>query len=228
MTDPVAEAAAQIAAQQAEPSLLEKAIDTIHDLEAKVEHLIHPEVANDAAATTPVAAGGAESAAIAPVAAEGAVPVLEPVPNVPATVEASATVGVSGDAAGEQQPGSTGTSNQSEAMPAQPTTGELPNAASGAAEPTTAPASASSAAGVGTASRSAVNSAEPLHHRVALHLEAIYAMVKEHVESAPAAAVADTSELKTHVGDILHRLSNGMQVSEGAMVQKLEKLYQML
>jgi len=43
MTDPVAEAAAQIAAQQAEPSMLEKAMDTIHELEAKVEHLIHPE-----------------------------------------------------------------------------------------------------------------------------------------------------------------------------------------
>jgi hypothetical protein len=43
MTDPVAEAAAKIAAQAAEPSLLDKAMDTIHDLEAKVEHLIHPE-----------------------------------------------------------------------------------------------------------------------------------------------------------------------------------------
>lgn len=43
MTDPIAEAAAKIAAQQAEPSMLEKAMDTIHDLEAKVEHLIHPE-----------------------------------------------------------------------------------------------------------------------------------------------------------------------------------------
>lgn len=44
MTDPVAEAAAQIAAQQpAEPTLLEAAMTTIHDLEAKVEHLIHPD-----------------------------------------------------------------------------------------------------------------------------------------------------------------------------------------
>jgi hypothetical protein len=47
MTDPVAEAAAKIAADMTasstEPSLLEKAMDTIHDLEAKVEHLIHPE-----------------------------------------------------------------------------------------------------------------------------------------------------------------------------------------
>lgn len=53
MTDPVAEAAAALAKQQAEPSLLEKAMDTIHDLEAKVEHLIHPEAAETVPNVTP-------------------------------------------------------------------------------------------------------------------------------------------------------------------------------
>ena len=46
MTDPIAEAAAQLnqdaAPSSTEPSMLERAEETIHELEAKIEHLIHP------------------------------------------------------------------------------------------------------------------------------------------------------------------------------------------
>jgi hypothetical protein len=96
--------------------------------------------------------------------------------------------------------------------------------------PTADPASASSAAGASTTSPTVASSAERalLPTRIATHLEAIYTLAKDHVESAPVAAVADTSALKTHVGDILHRISNGMAVSEGELVTKLEALYRML
>ncbi|KAE8757325.1 hypothetical protein FSO04_24195 [Paraburkholderia madseniana] len=175
MSDPVAEAAAQLAAQQAEPTMLEKAMDTIHELEAKVEYLIHPDA--EAGAAMP-----GESMTNAPTAE---------------TTPASAT------ATAES---------------------ELPNVASVAAEPTTAVASASNAGGADIIKSTAVSFGEPLHVRIAAHLEAIYSMAKE----APVAAAADTGALKTHVGDILHRISNGMQVTEGELVQKLEALYRML
>jgi hypothetical protein len=68
----------------------------------------------------------------------------------------------------------------------------------------------------------------PLHMKIAQHLESIYTLARDHVTAAPAAAVADTSALKTHVGDILHRISNGMAVTEGELVTKLEALYRML
>lgn len=64
----------------------------------------------------------------------------------------------------------------------------------------------------------------PLHMKIAQHLESIYTLAK----SIPAAAVVDTSALKTHVGDILHRISNGMAVTEGELVTKLEALYRLL
>lgn len=63
MTDPIAEAAAQLnqpqdaAPSSTEPSLLEKAMETIHELEEKVEHLIHPE------AVEPQSAAGESSSA---------------------------------------------------------------------------------------------------------------------------------------------------------------------
>jgi hypothetical protein len=192
MSDPVAEAAAQLAAQKAaEPSLLEKALDTIHELEAKVEHLIHP----DAPGNVPAVA---EVSATAPVTAE--------LPNVVA-----------------------GTPPAGAAMPAS-TEGELPNAASAVAAPTAEPVSAPSAGGANTTLPTAASSVERalLPTRIAVHLEAIYKLAKDHVESAPAAAVSDASALKTHVGDVLHHIYNGMQVSEGALVAKLEKLYHML
>jgi hypothetical protein len=126
---------------------------------------------------------------------------------------------VSGAAAGgTNQTESIGRASVSDA------TGDLPNVASVAAEPTTAAASASNADGADITKSTAANSGEPLHVRIAAHLEAIFQMAKD----APVAVVADTSVLKTHVGDILHRISNGMQVTEGELVQRLEALYRML
>jgi hypothetical protein len=60
--------------------------------------------------------------------------------------------------------------------------------------------------------------------RIAEHLEAIYLLAK----NAPKAQVFDHNEMKAEIVDILHRISNGMQVSEGHLVQSLEKLYRAL
>lgn len=190
MTDPVAEAAAQIAAQQApeQTGIVGALVEGMHKLEEKVEHLLHP--------GTP----GNEPA----VAAESATaPATGELPNGAATPPDGAATLAS-------------------------TEGEHPNAVSGADAPTAEPASASNADGASTTSPIAASSDKPLHVRIAAHLEAIYSMAKEHVESAPAAAIADTSALKTHVGTILHKLSNGISVSEGNLVADLEKLYRML
>lgn len=200
MSDPVAEAAAQLAAannpQVAEPSLLEKAMDTIHELESKVEHLIHPNAeAGGAAPGESVIAPGADGSSQQP---------ESPISN-------SATAQSEASSSGSASIGSAETA-------------DLPNVASVAAEPTTAAASASNADGADITKSTAASSAEPLHVRIAAHLEAIFQMAKD----APVAAVADTSALKTHVGDILHRISNGMAVTEGELVQKLEALYRML
>lgn len=106
--------------------------------------------------------------------------------------------------------------------------GESPNAAPAAVESTTGPDSAPSAVGDGTTSTIDANSAEPLHVRVAMHLEAIFQMTKEHVEAAPNEATAHALSVKAHIGDVLHRISNGMAVAEGELVQKLEALYRAL
>jgi hypothetical protein len=49
MTDPIANAAAQLdaAPSSTEPSLLERAEEKIHALEEKIEHMIHPEAASE-------------------------------------------------------------------------------------------------------------------------------------------------------------------------------------
>jgi hypothetical protein len=79
MTDPVAEAAANLAKQQAEPSLLDKAMDTIHDLEAKVEHLIHPETPPNVEPVAPLEASAAPvDTAVAPVEALSSLEVPAP------------------------------------------------------------------------------------------------------------------------------------------------------
>jgi hypothetical protein len=113
--------------------------------------------------------------------------------------------------------------------------GESPNVASGAAEPTTEPDSAPSADGANTTSPIDGSSGEPeatdsrpLHMRVAAHLEAIFQMVKTDTQRAPTAAESHAEHVKSHIGDVLHRISNGMAVAEGEMVQKLEALYRML
>jgi hypothetical protein len=50
------------------------------------------------------------------------------------------------------------------------------------------------------------------------------------VAEAAAQLAEQTQEehVKTHIGAVLHRISNGMAVAEGEMVQKLEALYRML
>jgi hypothetical protein len=106
--------------------------------------------------------------------------------------------------------------------------GDLPNAAPAAVESTTEPGSAPSADGANTTSPIAESSVEPLHVRVAAHLEAIFQMVKIDAERAPTEAESHAEHVKTHIGDVLHRISNGMAVAEGELVQKLEALYRML
>jgi hypothetical protein len=112
---------------------------------------------------------------------------------------------------------------------------ELPNVASGAAEPTIEQGYAPSADGANTTSPIDGSSGEPeatdsrpLHMRVAAHLEAIFQMVKTDTQRAPTAAESHAEHVKSHIGDVLHRISNGMAVAEGEMVQKLEALYRML
>lgn len=253
MTDPVAEAAAQIALQEgqaAEPNGAAGALLAgLHNLEAKVEHLIHPETE----APTVEAPG-------------------EALPSgTPA--DSGTSLGSSGPVSTETEPGNV----VAAAVDGGPVAGavvadggDLPNAASAVAESTTVTASATPASGSGetlsiaassgegpnaggTTATATVDSAvtgtptlnsasrrdqlsqtlgaasqpsavKPAHLRIAQHLEAIYTIATE----APVTAVADTSYLKTHVGDILHRISNGMQVTEGELVQKLEALYRML
>jgi hypothetical protein len=250
MTDPVAEAAAQLAAQAAEPTMLERAMDTIHDLEAKVEHLIHPDAPVIETKTYP---DGTTATGVAPL------PELSPTADAPgnapavaaaSVTEAATAEGAGGAAVGEAvidapavtsgaaasgiasaKDGTSELPNAAATPPAGAATdaaGDVPNVALAVAAPTAEPASASSAAGANTTSPIAASSADRglLPTRIATHLEAIYALAKEHVETAP--FVPNTSALKTHIGDILHRISNGMAVTEGELVTKLEALYRML
>jgi hypothetical protein len=63
---------------------------------------------------------------------------------------------------------------------------------------------------------------------VAHHLEAIFSLVKGHTQSPIQTASAAATEAKSHIGDILHKISNGMSVAEGELVQKLQKLFHLL
>jgi hypothetical protein len=112
---------------------------------------------------------------------------------------------------------------------------ELPNVASGAAEPTIEQGYAPSADGANTTLPTGASSAEPeatdsrpLHVRVAAHLEAIFQMVKTDTQRAPTDAESYAEHVKNHVESVLHHIYNGMQVSEGELVRKLETLYRML
>lgn len=103
--------------------------------------------------------------------------------------------------------------------------GDVPNAAPVAVEPTTAPASATSADGEGTTSPIGASSpASALPGQVAQHLEAVYQTVVDHAEAATAAA----TDVKAHIGEVLHMIHNGIAVSEGQLVQKLEALFHKL
>jgi hypothetical protein len=164
MTDPVAEAAAQIAAQAEPTGLVSELAAGLHKLEETVEHFIHPEATHDAAGATPMAAGSTDAPVAHVLVTEGAAPSsTEPLPNMAvdgaaassgsaATAPAVSETGGEAPQAGEPLTGSTGTSNQLEATNAQPTTGgatpadgEAGNAAASPAAEPSASATASSA-----------------------------------------------------------------------------------
>jgi hypothetical protein len=182
MSDPVAEAAAQLAEQQVAVTR-EAGMMVSGQPETFVPNTETPTEAGTAAPGEPVSS-----------------------PSDPAPI-----VGAESISAGATEP-----------------TDELPNAAPAAVESTTEPDSAPSAVGADTTYTIAASSAEPLHIRVAAHLEAIFRITKEHVEAAPNEATAHAQTVKTHIGDVLHRISNGMAVAEGELVQKLEALYRAL
>lgn len=84
MADPIAEAAAAQVAPT-EPSMLEKAMETIHTLEAKVEGLMHPDAAPSS--TEPVVEAQVEAGNVAEGAAPSSV-ASEPLPSsAPVAVE---------------------------------------------------------------------------------------------------------------------------------------------
>ncbi|WP_433705812.1 hypothetical protein [Paraburkholderia sacchari] len=102
--DPIAAAAAQLdaAPSSTEPSMLERAEETIHELEAKIEHLMHPEgrapgesESAQAAAPLSPAVTSSDVASIqsdAPeVAQAGEIPVAAPGVVAAETVESSST-----------------------------------------------------------------------------------------------------------------------------------------
>ncbi|KVP11974.1 hypothetical protein WJ85_17230 [Burkholderia ubonensis] len=68
----------------------------------------------------------------------------------------------------------------------------------------------------------------PLHVRVAAHLEEIFRLVKSDVEKPVSSATQAADDLKSHISSILHKLHNGIPVTEGALVQKLEALRNLL
>lgn len=64
----------------------------------------------------------------------------------------------------------------------------------------------------------------PLRMEVAQHLEAIYRAVAD----ADKPAIDHAVGLKEHIGDVLHKIRNGMDVRSGELVQKLETLFHKL
>ncbi|RQS22470.1 hypothetical protein DIE05_29795 [Burkholderia sp. Bp8995] len=65
-------------------------------------------------------------------------------------------------------------------------------------------------------------------HRVAQHLESIYELVTDHVRQAAAPADVAKAELTVEIDDLLHKLSNGIAVSDGRIVAKLAALRSLL
>lgn len=109
-------------------------------------------------------------------------------------------------------------------------TGDDPNAgASAAAQPSidaaaSAPAASPSA---GTSSTDA-NSLDDLPKQIAHHLESIYQLAVDHVRQAAGPAEAAKAQLATEIDDLLHKLTNGVAVSEGIVVAKLSVLRNLL
>lgn len=79
-----------------------------------------------------------------------------------------------------------------------------------------------------TSSPIAENSLDSLPSRVAQHLESIYAITIEHVRQLAAPGTVAKAELAVEIDDLLHKLSNGIAVSDGRIVAKLAALRSML
>ncbi|WP_244134020.1 hypothetical protein [Burkholderia gladioli] len=88
--------------------------------------------------------------------------------------------------------------------------------------------SATAASIAGTSSPIAENSLDSLPSRVAQHLESIYAITVEHVRQLAAPGTVAKAELAVEIDDLLHKLSNGIAVSDGRIVAKLAALRSML
>lgn len=151
MTDPVAEAAAALAKQQAEPSLLEKAMDTIHDLEAKVEHLIHPEAAETVPNVTPGSPAIDASATLSDVSGKSSETASSATQSEPSSTETPAPA----SAIGSSEP-STSTQTLSVGSESPNVLGTEPSTSTGSSAsadlPNVLPASTSGIAGVLTPS----------------------------------------------------------------------------
>ncbi|HDR9497604.1 TPA: hypothetical protein QDC06_000806 [Burkholderia cepacia] len=63
---------------------------------------------------------------------------------------------------------------------------------------------------------------------MAHHLESIYRIAVEHVQQLAAPADIAKAELAVEIDDLLHKLSNGIAVSDGRIVAKLAALRSLL
>jgi len=207
MSDPVAEAAAQLAALQNNPQVAEPTTVEVPNV---------PAVAAESA-TAPATAEGAGGAAVG-----------EPASAAPGVMFGVAESDIASAKAGTSDlPNADASTHPAGA--ATDAAGDSPNGASVAVEPTTALGSASNAAGASITSIIGASSAEPpLQTRIAAHLEAIYQLACDYSVATETAATLAAATTKTCIGDILHRISNGMAVTEGELVTKLEALYRML
>lgn len=88
--------------------------------------------------------------------------------------------------------------------------------------------SAQAASIAGTSSPSGESSLDSLPSRIAHHLESIYRIAVEHVQQLAAPADIAKAELAVEIDDLLHKLSNGIAVSDGRIVAKLAALRSLL
>lgn len=89
-------------------------------------------------------------------------------------------------------------------------------------------ASAQHASAAGTSSPSGASSLDSLPSRIAVHLESIYELAVNHVRQLIGPADVAKSELAVEIDDLLHKLSNGIAVSDGRIVAKLAALRSLL
>ncbi|MDN7897189.1 hypothetical protein QZM82_13410 [Burkholderia cepacia] len=123
-----------------------------------------------------------------------------------------------------------GEPSPSTSLDSQSSSGDDPNAgASAAADLALADTASALPASIGgTSSPSAANSLDSLPSRIAVHLESIYEMVVDHVRQLIGPVDVAKSELALEIDDLLHKLSNGIAVSDGRIVAKLAALRAML